>query len=82
VDGVDLATWKTGFGATDSASHIQGDADGNRDVDGTDFLIWQRQLGSATTTALPEPATLRLIVAGVLAMVSRRCKVCHKLMRV
>jgi len=76
VDGADLARWKTGFGA--GSTHMQGNADGDLDVDGADFLTWQRQLGSgaatvAVTAAVPEPATLLLLVSAALAMSFRRC---------
>jgi hypothetical protein len=75
VDGSDLARWKSGFGAP-SPAHMQGDADSDGDADGSDFLAWQRQLGSAGSVAgaatVPEPATLLLIVSGVLAMLFQR----------
>jgi hypothetical protein len=51
---------------------VQGDADGDRDVDGADFLAWQRQLGGATAVtagaAVPEPASLVLIVMSWVAV--------------
>ena len=74
VDGNDLASWKTGIGASGSATHMQGDADGDLDVDGADFLVWQRQFGSFATAAaaVPEPTTLGLLVAGTLAMIFRQ----------
>lgn len=75
VDAADLAKWKLGFGVKLDATHMQGDADGDADVDGADFLTWQRQLGSATTAtataAVPEPATLFLLVLGALAILLR-----------
>ena len=71
VDGDDLAQWILDFGATDGS-----DADDDGDSDGADFLAWQRKLGSpaivAATEAVPEPATLLLIVSGGLAMPLRR----------
>jgi hypothetical protein len=76
VDGHDLVEWRTGFGTSGTASHIQGDADGDQDVDGVDFLILQRQLGSpasvAATAAIPEPAALTLVVSPALARFLRR----------
>ena len=75
VDRKDLAPWMGFFGST-SASHSQGDADGDHDVDGADYLVWQRQLGSTSAVALnaavPEPATLTLLVSAALAMFVRR----------
>jgi hypothetical protein len=42
---------------------LTGDADGDGDVNGADFLRWQRGLGTtlaATSTSAPEPATWAL----------------------
>jgi T5SS/PEP-CTERM-associated repeat protein/autotransporter-associated beta strand protein len=84
VDGADLTKWKTGFGTTAAATHMQGDANRDLDVDGADFLTWQRQLGSSASvgaaTAVPEPATavhmfLGLAAAGVLALRGRKLTV-------
>ncbi len=47
VDGADLANWRLGFGTTGTATHMQGDANGDDDADGGDFLIWQRQFGAS-----------------------------------
>lgn len=46
---------------------MQGNADADQDVDGADFLVWQRQLGStppavAANAPVPEPATLVLLI--------------------
>jgi hypothetical protein len=61
VDGDDLATWQTAFDASDA------DLDG--DTDGADFLLWQQQFGTtpavAVIQAVPEPATLALLVAAI-----------------
>jgi T5SS/PEP-CTERM-associated repeat protein len=66
VDAGDLALWRSGFGATGSATRMQGDADSDEDVDGADFLAWQRHLGSvpaiAATAVVPEPATFLLFI--------------------
>ncbi len=61
VDDFDLAAWTDNFGLASGASHTQGDADRDLDVDGGDFLLWQRQAGSgglaaASSAAVPEPA--------------------------
>ena len=64
VNAADLARWKTGFGT--GSTHMQGNADSDGDVDGVDFLVWQRQLGSFAATvsskAIPEPATFVLVI--------------------
>jgi hypothetical protein len=69
VDVMDLDKWKLGFGMPTGAAHINGDANADGDVDGNDFLVWQRQLGlnaaAATPTAfpIPEPTSQALIAA-------------------
>ena len=64
------------FGLAAGAAHSQGDADYDHDVDGADFLAWQRQLdlpvSVAVATAVPEPASVLLLVGGMLAISFRR----------
>jgi len=71
VDDVDLELWKSGFGTPSAATHMQGDADGDLDVDGADFLTWQRQLGGTmtvgTSATVPEPSSAVLLVMGIAA---------------
>jgi hypothetical protein len=43
VNAADLTAWRGGFGT--GTTKAQGNADGDGDVDGADFLTWQRQLG-------------------------------------
>lgn len=71
VDAMDLEVWNAGYGMS-SASRSQGDADGNGDVDGRDFLLWQQQhMGPPPlATPVPEPATFALMIA--CAIFSRR----------
>jgi len=60
VDDADLNEWRTRFGA---------------DLDGNDFLIWQRNLGAmpavAAASAVPEPAAWMLALAAGLAIIGR-----------
>ena len=50
VDVVDLDIWRLNDGMT-GATHAQGDADLDGDVDGNDFALWQRQLGLSLSWA-------------------------------
>jgi hypothetical protein len=47
------------------AARINGDADGDHDVDGADFLLWQRNLGASAgptaSNAVPEPTALQFV---------------------
>ena len=78
VDPTDLAIWD---GAYDL--NQLGDADGDNDSDGNDFLLWQRQLGSAPALAaadpVPEPSTAVLtalaIMAGLRALSARLLRI-------
>jgi len=67
VDAADLALWRAGLSAT-NAVRRQGDADGDRDVDGADFLAWQRSRGTNVTASpnssaapVPEPDSAALL---------------------
>ena len=74
VDATDLAAhWEVGFGTSSGALRSNGDADSDGDVDGADFLIWQRQLGTspalAATAAVPEPSSLVLVGIALVGLV-------------
>ncbi|MCH7753056.1 MAG: S8 family serine peptidase, partial [Planctomycetes bacterium] len=70
VDEVDLGLWEAGYGLTGSAAHIDGDANDDMNVDGADFLEWQKQYtGSlsplSSSAAVPEPTSLALVASCV-----------------
>jgi hypothetical protein len=68
VNSADLGIWKGAF-----ALDVLGDADGDLDTDGYDFLIWQQQLGPSIVAAgVPEPATLWLAGCCVAGAAVRR----------
>ncbi len=73
VDAFDLGIWQTGFGTTEDASVLDGDADGDGDVDAFDLGIWQTGFGFGQEgAAVPEPATIALLGAGVMWLGRRR----------
>jgi hypothetical protein len=60
VNAADLAIWRGAFGVPGNTS---GNADGDTDTDGADFLVWQRERGSGPlqpAAAVPEPHGLAL----------------------
>ena len=75
VDGNDLATLLMAFSVTTA-----GDTDGDSDTDGTDFLIWQRQVSIPTSVGIangtiPEPSVLTLLVIAVaIACMFHNCR--------
>lgn len=76
VDASDLAQWKIGMGIASEATKNQGDANSDGAVDGTDFLIWQREFGMGTPptlAAVPEPSAALLLVTAFAGLSFRRC---------
>jgi hypothetical protein len=87
VNGLDLVIWQQNVGIRMGATGAQGDADGDGDVDGQDFLIWQRTLGPVPGSGsgsgsqqlgsnVPEPGSLALLLAALLAIASCRRRAC------
>jgi hypothetical protein len=72
----DLPKWETGYGIFSGAQHTDGDGDQDGDVDGEDFLLWQRQTTGggnlAAVQAVPEPVSLVLLALGAVASWRRR----------
>ncbi|HEX6961433.1 MAG TPA: hypothetical protein VF175_06165 [Lacipirellula sp.] len=69
VGAEDLVAWSASFGAG-AAERQQGDADADGDVDGRDFLDWQRAvnevaLPASNSLAVPEPAAFGTIAAAI-----------------
>jgi hypothetical protein len=73
IDSADLGSWRTAYGLTSV-----GNADGDGDSDGNDFLLWQRHLGKdfvpATPVAspVPEPTAAALATAATIVLLARR----------
>ncbi len=77
VDNADLAAWENNYGLSGSAEHYHGDANGDLQVDGTDFLIWQEQFGQgvplvAAVTSVPEPGTAFLASFAAVSLLGYR----------
>jgi hypothetical protein len=81
VNGSDASLLMANMGTFANAIFEQGDADGDGDVDGSDFLTWQREIGDAVamsefadvsfgsfaagSAAVPEPFAVLLMGMGV-----------------
>ena len=75
MDGNDFLTWQAGYPTASGATLADGDADGDGDVDGNDFLTWQANYPTAApAAAVPEPATLGLLLLGGLSVLNRRSR--------
>jgi len=75
VDGADFLIWQIGAGV--GATAAEGDANGNGVIDGDDLVIWETQYGgppplAAAVGAVPEPASLLLLLVGVAGLLGRR----------
>lgn len=64
VDQEDLSIWNTNYGQSVNATNALGDTDGDFDVDGMDFIAWQREFDfvasakPAISSRVPEPTAL------------------------
>jgi hypothetical protein len=68
----DLLILREGYGTATGATNAQGDADLDGDVDGADFLLWQRNLNALAASAagapVPEPGAAVLLAVAVLTL--------------
>jgi hypothetical protein len=72
VDSGDLHEWFSGFGERNRPGQVAqslGDADGDRDVDGADFLSWQRDLGDMPPDMALFDAAIDSAIAGAASAV-------------
>ncbi|MEN0110439.1 MAG: hypothetical protein AAF805_06910 [Planctomycetota bacterium] len=79
VDAADYTVWRDNEGATGLAAWSPGDGDGDGDLDPDDYQAWRDQYGMtlddlatspASSTTIPEPASLLLVIAA--ASLARR----------
>jgi hypothetical protein len=82
VDAADYQRWRATFGTAVTAGH-DADGNGNGVVDAADFVVWRDNLGAtlfggagsgaqSLSTAVPEPASLTLLLAGLFGLLGRR----------
>jgi len=76
VDAIDLGVWSTNYGSAGG----MGDSDADGDVDGNDFLAWQREvsatvpLRASLSSTVPEPSALVLVTIAVAILASTGCR--------
>ena len=83
VDAADYFGWRTSLGSTDTP---YADGNGNGVVDAADYVIWRKAFdqtaGSGSSAGVnaevPEPASVLLLLVGMLASCSRRARRCHE----
>ncbi len=78
VDGADFLAWQTNQGLTTGASREQGDSNADNIVNDVDLAAWKAYFGSPSplATAVPEPASMVLIV-GMVALGMDRARRRH-----
>jgi hypothetical protein len=85
IDTSDLNVLVANIGMRSGATFAQGDADDDADIDGNDFLVWQRQVGAATSLAefdglgqefgtVPEPGAAVLVLCALMPSVFGRVR--------
>jgi autotransporter-associated beta strand protein len=76
VDSADLTIFQASYGISAGATWNDADFDYDGDVDGRDFLTWQRGFTDAvesvqTVRAVPEPASAMLMLCGLIVIAKR-----------
>src|SRR5690606_23633402 len=75
VDAADYVVWRNNYGAA-TEDALNGNGDGLNGVDTGDYLMWKENFGATaggalaktSATAVPEPATIAMAAAFVLAL--------------
>ena len=81
IDAADYVTWRKYNGSVPNGSGTQqnGDANGDTNVDGLDYNEWVKTFGNASPGsggggAVPEPASLAMLLIGLAAFAARRSR--------
>lgn len=79
VDTRDYVLWRKNQNLTGSTPYVRGDGDGDGDVDAADYNLWRSNFGntrggtsSGSGGAVPEPATVFLLLTGLFAIAGFR----------
>jgi hypothetical protein len=82
VNAADYTVWRDSLGST---TNLTADGNGNGVVDAGDYDVWKANFGNhagagaSANAAVPEPASLWMLFAGILTICSRRWQKGRKL---
>jgi len=72
VTGADYVVWANNFGGSDSV-FCPGSSNDDGSVTGADYVIWANNFGNDySTSTVPEPASMALLVLGAAAIIRRK----------
>ena len=78
VDAADYTVWRDTLG--ENGASLAADGNHNNQIDAGDYDVWRAHFGqtagsgsgASANASVPEPASLVMLLAGILAMCSRR----------
>jgi hypothetical protein len=77
VDAADYTVWRDTLGST---TNLAADGNHNDQIDAGDYDVWRANFGNhsgsgaSANAAVPEPATLKLLLVGMLALLPCRSR--------